>query len=352
VIARGAGNVVGACQSPLASTDVVDGGEVFAVFRKHDDRHLVIVDGSHERHVQGVGRMRVLYAPQLWTIELYDGDGSTLLVRHDVRIARRPGFCSVIELRMPNKCLVRIWWSRLGTSLIGCRRSAPWRPTLIQQELIVERNVDSSASKADAGPARRGRGRPKDPIRRARLVEISAQLFATQGFKETTVRDIADAAGIMSGSLYHHFESKDAILQEIVRDFLGNLYASYAAIEKQYDDPQQVVDALIRHSLKIIQEAPYSVALYQDEARSIVGAPGYEYIVETSKKNEQVWVRAIEAGKKSGKFRRELDAAVVYRLMRDSVWSVVRWFRPDGAMNADAVSEQYLLMLHHGLLAD
>ena len=44
--------------------------------------------------------------------------------------------------------------------------------------------------------------------RREELLAIAASLFAERGFKNTTVRDIADAAGILSGSLYHHFDSK------------------------------------------------------------------------------------------------------------------------------------------------
>ena len=45
--------------------------------------------------------------------------------------------------------------------------------------------------------------------RREELLQIAGALFAQRGFKNTTVRDIADAAGILSGSLYHHFDSKE-----------------------------------------------------------------------------------------------------------------------------------------------
>ena len=44
--------------------------------------------------------------------------------------------------------------------------------------------------------------------RRAELLRLAAEMFAERGFRATTVRDIADAAGILSGSLYHHFGGK------------------------------------------------------------------------------------------------------------------------------------------------
>ncbi len=48
--------------------------------------------------------------------------------------------------------------------------------------------------------------------RRDEILAIAAQLFAERGFAATTVREIADAAGILSGSLYHHFDSKASMV--------------------------------------------------------------------------------------------------------------------------------------------
>src|SRR6266487_949837 len=52
--------------------------------------------------------------------------------------------------------------------------------------------------------------------RRAHLVALAGELFAQKGYRATTVREIADAAGILSGSLYHHFDSKESIGDEIL----------------------------------------------------------------------------------------------------------------------------------------
>ncbi|MEO6471071.1 MAG: helix-turn-helix domain-containing protein, partial [Aeromicrobium sp.] len=75
------------------------------------------------------------------------------------------------------------------------------------------------------------------PTRREELLQIAAELFATKGFKNTTVRDIADAAGILSGSLYHHFDSKESMVDEILSSFQDELFGKYAAIVAGDDDP-------------------------------------------------------------------------------------------------------------------
>src|SRR3978361_1185148 len=67
------------------------------------------------------------------------------------------------------------------------------------------------------------------PSRRDELLGIAAELFAEHGFNNTTVRDIADGAGILSGSLYHHFDSKESMVDEILRDFLDHLFGQYRA---------------------------------------------------------------------------------------------------------------------------
>src|SRR6185369_15433633 len=67
-------------------------------------------------------------------------------------------------------------------------------------------------------------------IRQGEVLAAAAELFAEHGYISTTVRDIADAAGILSGSLYHHFDSKESMVDEILRGFLDALFARYHAI--------------------------------------------------------------------------------------------------------------------------
>ncbi len=62
-------------------------------------------------------------------------------------------------------------------------------------------------------------------------------MFAEQGLRTTTVRDIADSAGILSGSLYHHFDSKESMVDEILRGFLDRLFARYHEIVDAHRPP-------------------------------------------------------------------------------------------------------------------
>src|SRR5947208_14963208 len=87
--------------------------------------------------------------------------------------------------------------------------------------------------------------RTNDSERRAELLELAAELFAERGVRATTVRDIADAAGILSGSLYHHFSSKEGMVDEILRGFLDDLFGRYREIVAAGLDSRATLEALV-----------------------------------------------------------------------------------------------------------
>ena len=59
--------------------------------------------------------------------------------------------------------------------------------------------------------------KPEPVDRRAQILDVSARLFCEFGFEQTSVRQIADQLNMLPGSLYHHFETKEDILHEIIR---------------------------------------------------------------------------------------------------------------------------------------
>src|SRR5580704_15004136 len=66
--------------------------------------------------------------------------------------------------------------------------------------------------------------------RRSEILDIASQVLAQKGYDQTSVREIGAACGILSGSLYHHFSSKEQIAFEIVAQFYEQLVRSERAI--------------------------------------------------------------------------------------------------------------------------
>src|SRR5689334_8071519 len=74
------------------------------------------------------------------------------------------------------------------------------------------------------------------PTRRAEILATAASLIASSGLR-TSLQEIADAAGILPGSLYHHFESKEAILVELIRRYQDDLERIGRTAQARLDEP-------------------------------------------------------------------------------------------------------------------
>jgi AcrR family transcriptional regulator len=187
--------------------------------------------------------------------------------------------------------------------------------------------------------------------RRAELLDIAARLFAERGLRATTVRDIADAAGILSGSLYHHFDSKESMVDEILRSFLDALFDRYHAISELQLPPRATLEAIVIASFEAIDEHHAAVAIYQAEARRLAEQPRFAYIRDRLTEFRGMWHDVLKAGVKDGTFRHDLDVELSYRFLRDTVWVGVGWYRPGGALAIGAIARQYLTIVLDGIAA-
>jgi AcrR family transcriptional regulator len=185
--------------------------------------------------------------------------------------------------------------------------------------------------------------------RRDELLELAATMFAERGLRATTVRDIADAAGILSGSLYHHFSSKEEIVDEVLRGFLDWLFDRYQQIIDTEPNPLARLKGLFMASFDAIEHHHAEVVIYQDEAKRLSGQPRFDYVEDLNRRQRKMWVEVLTEGIEQGYFRPDVDVDVVYRFIRDTTWVSVRWYQPGGPLTAQQVGQQYLSIVLGGI---
>lgn len=193
--------------------------------------------------------------------------------------------------------------------------------------------------------------RAQEPSRREQLLAIAAEQFATKGFKNTTVRDIAEAAGILSGSLYHHFDSKESMVDEVLRTFQAELFGRYEQILASDADARTKLEQAVEVSFETIDRHPHEVAIFQNEAAYLGAFERFGYLAERNRESRAVWITLLEDGVDSGALRAELDVELTYRFIRDTVWVAVAWYRPGGRRSHTEVARQYLTILLDGIAA-
>jgi TetR/AcrR family transcriptional regulator, cholesterol catabolism regulator len=171
---------------------------------------------------------------------------------------------------------------------------------------------------------------PEPQDRRELILSTAAEMFARRGLRATTVRQIAEAVGVFSGSLYHYFPSKDTIIDELLTRYLDAIRTRYAAVLESESSPADRLHALVVISLQVAEEQPYATAIYQNESQHLREMAGFEHVQTAAADVQQTWLKVIEAGVADGSFRDDIPPRVFYRLIRDAVWLSIRWHRPDG----------------------
>ncbi len=173
-------------------------------------------------------------------------------------------------------------------------------------------------------------------------------MFAEGGYRSTTVRDIAERANILSGSLYHHFDSKESMVDEILRGFLEDVLETYRAVLESNDDPREQFELLVRASFACVDRHRSAIAIFQTDGKLLAQLPAFGYLREVSREFETVWTGVLARGVESGAFRDTIDQRLVYRFLRDTIWVAARWYRPGGSMTPDWISAQYLSLVLEG----
>ena len=190
---------------------------------------------------------------------------------------------------------------------------------------------------------------PSPASRRDELLELAAAMFAERGLRATTVRDIADSAGILSGSLYHHFSSKEEMVDEVLRGFLDWLFERYQEIVATEPNPLERLMGLFLASFEAIAHRHAQVVIYQDEAKRLSGQPRFSYVDERNKEQRKMWMDVLNQGIEEGYFRPDIDVDLVCRFIRDTTWVSVRWYQPGGPLTAEQVGQQYLTIVLGGI---
>jgi TetR/AcrR family transcriptional regulator, cholesterol catabolism regulator len=180
------------------------------------------------------------------------------------------------------------------------------------------------------------------------VVRLAGELFAQKGFRATTVREIADAAGILSGSLYHHFDSKESIGDEILSSFINDVLADYRAAVASGGSAREVLAQIVRSTSRTLARHRPALAMLQNDWSYFAVQPRFSYIRKAVSEIERTWVTQLERGQEAGIFRADLDPKLTYRLLRDVLWIPSQW-RVAGGYTNDQVAEGLLQLLFNGI---
>lgn len=184
--------------------------------------------------------------------------------------------------------------------------------------------------------------------RRRQILDAAGPLFAERGVAATSVRDIAGAAGLKSGSLYHQFASKEAIAGEIVAAYVEELVAAYDEVGTAHTGAERVV-GLIRASLRVMHRHPHASQIYERDVALLREAGTPPRLRETTTGLQEAWLAGLRAGITDGSVRADLDVRVAFRLIRDGLWLTVKWYEPSESYPLERLEEECIALYLAGI---
>lgn len=178
---------------------------------------------------------------------------------------------------------------------------------------------------------------------RGRLLREAARLFRDKGYERTTVRDLAAAVGIQSGSLFHHFRTKEEILKAVMVETIRLNTALMQAAVDSATSSRDKLQALIRAELESINgQTGEAMAVLVFEWRSL-SEESQAYVLELRDIYEQLWLDVLEALRREGVLA--ADPFVVRRMLTGALSWTVTWYRPDGGLTLDDLTDQVVAMM-------
>ncbi len=191
---------------------------------------------------------------------------------------------------------------------------------------------------------------PREPTdRRRAILDGAAALFARKGVAATTVREIGIEVGILSGSLYHHFESKEAMVDEIISSFFDELRARYKQVLASDADARTRLHEMVLASLEVGQAHSHAIGIYQNDVNYLSQLDRFAYLGNNAREVQASWLAIIKSGIAEGVFRDDIDPKIAYNLIRDAIWLSVRWFKPTRDYSTARLAEHCTSLFLDGL---
>lgn len=174
----------------------------------------------------------------------------------------------------------------------------------------------------------------RDPI-----VASAVKNFTERGYHGTSMRDIAAGAGVTVASIYHHFDSKQSVLQFIMAGTMSDLLAATTAADDPTATPTARLSSFVEAWVLFHTTRQPEALIGASEIRSL-DREGHALVVGLRDQQEHLVRSIIEAGVANGEFATPYPVEAT-RAIVNMGSTISTWYHLGGALSPDALAERY-----------
>ncbi len=176
-----------------------------------------------------------------------------------------------------------------------------------------------------------------------KVLDQAAKLFRTQGFEGTSVRDIARAVGMLPGSLYCHFATKEELLAAVYLKGVEQISAAVQTAVQLHADPwERLESACVAHLESILQDDDYAQVVIRVRPADV--ALVNQNLIDLRNRYEQLFINLIKALP----LRNGTDRRAFRLLLIGALNSSQTWYRPSGKYKPRAIAHQFITLMRQG----
>jgi TetR/AcrR family transcriptional regulator, cholesterol catabolism regulator len=183
------------------------------------------------------------------------------------------------------------------------------------------------------------------------VLDAAAHVFRKRGYGGATVREVAQAAGMLPGSLHYRYPSKEALLLDLMERALNRVLGSgRAAVEAARDPVERLRLALRAHLEALLSgDDDFYVLLY--DWRSLQG-PAMHGMLRLRSRYEQFWDDLLQDAIRAGWARPGIDAELLRQFGFGALNWVAQWRQENDPRSAEEIADAFWSYLAFGLLAE
>ena len=204
--------------------------------------------------------------------------------------------------------------------------------------------LDPGSPATPASPAPPRRGRPG--YDRAEVLAAAVALFNEQGYDATSVADLATRLGLTKSAMYHHFSSKEQLLEMALDEALTGLEGVLAEPEAQSGTAAERLHFVLRAAVEVLLDRlPHVTLLLRVRGNSDVERAA----LARRRAFDHQMASLVREAQAAGSVRPDVDSAIVTRLIFGMLNSTIEWYRPTGPKDRDALAHDILTVAFDGI---
>jgi TetR/AcrR family transcriptional regulator, cholesterol catabolism regulator len=176
------------------------------------------------------------------------------------------------------------------------------------------------------------------------ILSVAADLFATKGYHNTSIRDISRATNISLSGLYYYFASKEELLY-LVQDHAFQLLGELEERLERVPEPLDRLKLLIRNQLTYFVSHMSAMKVLSHEAQSLTGEY-YQRIYIKKKRLKDLAMKVLKELHPGAEFDPRVATFALFGMMN---W-LYTWYDPDRDVDVDTLVEQLTRLFLHGYL--